>query len=79
MSCLLFPILSGSVILLFAYAMNFLSGFWIQNPESGIARGYPFLVSFLALLVHALVVTRVWKQIRALPEKGTGHEESPGD
>ena len=73
-----FPILSGSLILVFAYALNLLSAFWIRDPESGMARAYPFVVSFLALLVHALVVTRAWKQLKALPERG-GDESKIAD
>ena len=74
-----FPILSGSLIMLVAYGMTYFSGFWIQNPEAGFARGYPFLVGFLALLVHALVVSKVWKQIRALPDSGADQEEFSGE
>lgn len=65
-----FPLMSASLIFCFAWFIIFISRFWIKDPESNLHRIYPIIVEVLAMLVFGLLVSRLWKQIKNLPDGG---------
>lgn len=62
-----YPILVGAVVLLVSFCLNTLVG--IILGSHGVMALYPFVVSMLAIAVECAVLSKLWKQIKALPDR----------
>ena len=62
-----YPLIVGSVILFVSFWIGIVAGM-ITDGE-GIMALYPFVVSVLAIALECAILSKMWKQIKQLPDR----------
>ena len=64
-----FPAVAGVIISGISALLNFIAGRMIDDPESPANGIYTLVVSLFAILLHAMIVGKLWRQIKKLPKR----------
>jgi hypothetical protein len=65
----IYPLAVGIGIYCAGFALGFIAQTVIEDKNSALLRAYPYIVGLISIILLFALISKAWKQIKALPQK----------
>ncbi len=65
----IYPLAVGAGIYVAGFILDFTAHTIIGNEDSALLKAYPYIVGLISIILLFTLISKAWKQIKALPQK----------